>query len=291
VYRLKAGESLPKGIARIARGRIDHALDELRGKTESTAEEAVHEARKDLKKLRALLRLARGELGETAFARENACFRDAGRELAAVRDRDVMLETLTALDIPAELGWELRKAIQAHTARNGDGDHRAAAAGVVTMLREARGRVDDWPLGRDSFDALEDGLVRTYRRGRRDFKAVRASPSVEGLHEWRKRVKELWYQHTLLRPIWPPVMQAFGDEAHELADLLGDDHDLAMLAGWAREHSDAGPEFFHEVERRRLELQADAVSLGARLYAERPAAYTRRLRRLWEASPTFIRAP
>jgi CHAD domain-containing protein len=291
VYRLKAGEPLPKGIARVARGRIDHALDELQGKTESTAEEAVHEARKDLKKLRALVRLARGELGETAFARENACFRDAGRELAAVRDRDVMLETLTALDIPAELGRELRNAIQAHTARDGDGDRRAAVTGVVTMLGEARGLVDDWPLERDSFDALEDGLVRTYRRGRRDLKAVRASPSVEGLHEWRKRVKELWYQHTLLHPIWPHVMQAFGDEVHELANRLGDDHDLAMLAEWAREHSDAGPDFFDAVERRRLELQEEARSLGARVYAERPAAYSRRLRRLWKASPTFIRAP
>ena len=105
------------------------------------------------------------------------------------------------------------------------------------MLREARGRVDDWPLDHDSFEALRDGLERTYRRGRRDFRAARADPSVEALHEWRKRVKELWYHHTLLRPIWPPVMQAVGDEAHELADRLGDDHDLAMLADWvARAH-------------------------------------------------------
>jgi len=251
----------------------------------------VHEARKDLKKLRALLRLARGELGERAFALENACFRDAGRELAAVRDGDVMLETLTALDIEAGLGWELRKAIRAHNARNGGGSRSSAAARVVTMLREARGRVDDWPLERDSFGALEEGLERTYRRGRRDFRAVRASTSVEGLHEWRKRVKERCYEHTLLRPIWPPVMQAFGDEAHELADRLGDDHDLAMLADCLREHTDVGPEFFDAVERRRSELQADALSLGARLYAERPAGYTRRLRRLWEASGAFIRAP
>ena len=59
-YRLKAGEPLPEGIALIARGRIDHAIAELSDKTDSTAEEAVHEARKDLKKLRALLRMTRG---------------------------------------------------------------------------------------------------------------------------------------------------------------------------------------------------------------------------------------
>ena len=52
-YRLEPGEPLPGGIARIARGRIDHAVDELRGNTGSTPEQAVHEARKDMKKLRA----------------------------------------------------------------------------------------------------------------------------------------------------------------------------------------------------------------------------------------------
>ena len=290
-YRLKPNESLPEGLARAARGRIDHAIDELGGKTDSTAEEAVHEARKDLKKLRALLRLARGELGESSFARENTVFRDAGRELAAARDSDVMLDTLKALDLPAALGWDLRKAIQAHRGRNGDGSRHAAAAGVVTMLREARGRVDDWPLEHDSFDALGSGLERTYRRGRRDFKAVQEQPSVEGLHEWRKRVKELWYQHTLLRPLWPPVMQAVGDQAHELADRLGDDHDLAVLADWIREHADPDPEFFQAVDRRRAELQADAMVLGARLYADKPSAYVRRLRQLWKAARTSVRAP
>jgi CHAD domain-containing protein len=290
-YRLKSKESLPEGIARAARGRIDHAIDELRGKTDSTPEEAVHAARKDLKKLRALVRLARGELGESTFARENRAFRDAGRELAAARDSDVMLDTLNALDLPAGLGWDLRKAIQAHRARNGGGGRHAAAAGVVSMLREARRRVDAWPLDDDSFRALRDGLESTYRRGRRDFRAVQANASVEALHEWRKRVKDLWYQHELLRTLWPPVMEAVGDEAHELANRLGDDHDLAVLAGWIREHTVAGPEFYDAVERRRAELQADAMTLGARLYADKPKAYVRRLRRLWRTSSAFVRAP
>ncbi len=289
-YRLKAGEPLPERIVLIAYGRIDHAIAELSGKTDSSAEEAVHEARKDLKKLRALLRLTRGELGDATFRRENTCFRDAGRELAGVRDNDVMLDTLSSLDLPAGTEEELRKQIQAHRADAGDG-RRTAAAGVVAMLREARGRVDEWPLERDSFDALRDGLERTYRRGRRDFRAARADPSAEALHEWRKRVKELWHHHTLLRALWPPVMEALGDEAHQLANRLGDDHDLAMLAAWASEHADAEPGFFEVVEERRSALQGEAMALGERLYADKPSAYVRRLHGLWKASQTSIRAP
>jgi CHAD domain-containing protein len=290
-YRLKAGEPLPQGVVLVAHGRIDHAVAELCGSSDSSAEEAVHEARKDLKKLRALLRMTRGELGEDTFRRENTCFRDAGRELAGVRDSDVMLETLMALDLPAGMGWELRKAIQDQRAL-GDGDgRRTAAAGVVAMLHEARGRVDQWPIGHDSFDALHDGLGRTYRSGRDDFRAARSEPTVEALHEWRKRVKDLWYQHSLLRALWPPVMQAVGGEAHELANRLGDDHDLAMLADWVREHAEAEPEFFEALERRRSELQDEAMALGERLYADKPSAYLRRLRRFWAASQTSVRAP
>jgi CHAD domain-containing protein len=290
-YRLKAEEPLPEGIARVARGRIDHALDELRGKTDSTPEEAVHEARKDMKKLRALLRLARGELGDSTFARENACFRDAARELAGARDADVMLETLGGLELPGGQGWELRKSIQAGRAADGGDDRDDAVRRAVAILNEARTRVSGWPLERESFDALADGLARTYRRGRRDLRAARAEPSAEALHEWRKRVKELWYHHTLLRQLWPPVMAAVGDEAHELADRLGDDHDLAFLAAWVGEHAEPGADFHEAVEQRREALQADAFELGARLYAEKPSAYVRRLRRLWDAREAIVRAP
>jgi CHAD domain-containing protein len=290
-YRLREGEPLPEELRRVARGRIDHAIDELRGKTDSTPEEAVHEARKDMKKLRALLRLARGELGNETFARENACFRDAARELAGTRDADVMLETLGALDLPAALGSELRKAIQAEREGAGPDGREAAARGAVAMLKEARKRVDDWPLERDSFEALAGGVERTYRRGRRTLRAARDEPTAEALHEWRKRVKDLWYHHTLLRELWPPVMRAVGDDAHELSDRLGDDHDLVVLAAWVRGHLEADPEFSEAVIRRRGELQDEAFALGARLYVDKPSAYVRRFERLWSASEARVRAP
>jgi CHAD domain-containing protein len=290
-YRLKQSEPLSTGVARVARGRIDHAIDELRGKSDSSAVEAVHEARKDMKKLRALLRLARAELGAQRFARENACFRDAARELSGARDADVMLETLAGLtSLPAGEGWALRKRIQAENEQNGAGDRDAAARSAVAILKEARKRVTDWPLESDSFDAIAGGLGKTYGRGRRALAAAREEPTVEALHEWRKRVKDLWYHLTLLRSLWPPVMEATGDEAHALSDRLGDDHDLAILAEWV-EHRDAGgPEFFAAVHRRRGELQAEAFEIGARLYAENPKAFTKRMERLWDARDVTARS-
>jgi CHAD domain-containing protein len=283
-YRLKRGEPLPEGIARIARGRIDDAIDELSGETASSPEEAVHNARKDLKKLRALLRLARGELGTSVYQRENACFRDAAAGLSGVRDADVMLVTLDKLELDEPVSGPVRQALEAHRLSTGGGAREQAAAEAIEMLGEARARIVDWPLENDSFDALEPGLRRMYRRGRREFRAMQKSPSVEGLHEWRKRTKELWYDHELLGALWKPVMKAVGDEAHALSDLLGDDHDLAVLLDWAHEHSDPAPELVEAVEERRRDLQQQAFELGARLYADRPKVFMRRLERLYEAS-------
>jgi hypothetical protein len=58
---------------------------------------AVHEARKDLKKLRAVLRLVRDDLGDAVYRSENVRFRDAGRMLSGARDAHVRVETLAAL--------------------------------------------------------------------------------------------------------------------------------------------------------------------------------------------------
>ena len=159
-YKLERNESLPEGVARIARGRIDDAIDELSGEAGSSPQEAVHNARKDMKKLRALLRLVRGELGDDVYRRENECFRDAAAELSGLRDADVMLATLDGLELEEAVSGPLRQALEAHRVRTGGGSRAQAASLAIAILTEARARVDDWPLEHDDFDALRPGLIR-----------------------------------------------------------------------------------------------------------------------------------
>ena len=267
-FRLKPDEAIPDGARRIARGRIDHAIDALA----DASEEGVHDARKDMKKLRALLRLVRGEVGEKVFRRDADTFRDAARELSGVRDADVMLATLADLEerYEADVG-PVRHALKAHRLRTSGGGRQQAAQTAIAILTEARGRVDDWPLERDGFEALEDGLERTYRRGRRDWRAAVKEPSTENLHEWRKRVKDLWYHCSILQETWKPVMSALADEAHELSDRLGDDHDLAILLEFGAESLEP------VIATRREELQDEAFAYGTRLYADKPKAFVRRI--------------
>ena len=93
-FRLKRRESVADGVRRIVRRQIDDALDNL----QSRADEAVHDARKCFKRVRAVLRLVGDGLGNEAYDRENACFRDAGRPLTEVRDAEALVEAIDRFD-------------------------------------------------------------------------------------------------------------------------------------------------------------------------------------------------
>jgi CHAD domain-containing protein len=123
---------------------------------------------------------------------------------------------------------------------------------------------------------------------------AREKPTVENLHEWRKRVKDLWYHLRLLKCVSPGIVGGQADEADKLSDLLGDDHDLAVLretlrtgAGELAVDVDA---VIALIDHRREQLQAQALRIGERLYAESPKAFARRMHRYWKASRSRRRA-
>ena len=70
-YRFRDGHPLDQEIVRAAAGRTDHALEALTDDLAKEPETAVHTARKDLKKLRSLLRLVRTGLGDEAYSAAN----------------------------------------------------------------------------------------------------------------------------------------------------------------------------------------------------------------------------
>lgn len=291
-YRLKRKESPAGGVRRIALGRAQKARERLREAGGEGAAEAIHGARKDLKKVRAVLRLSRDGLGEKAYRSENRRFRDAGRLLSESRDAEVKLETLAKLRerfgeaFPPSLARAWGAALEADRARV-----RASAGGArveqaIEAIAAGEARIREWSLEPDSWRLLEPGLDRCYRRGREALKAVRAGREDESVHELRKRVKDLWYQQRLLAEAWPELLEPSAAEAHRLADLLGDHHDLAVLAEdlRSREGLDANRPAGEElIAKRQEELLDEALALGGRLYAEKPRCFRRRMRRYWDS--------
>jgi CHAD domain-containing protein len=292
-YALLMGEPRAQGLCRVAAGRADSALEEFRERAAEDPAAAIHEGRKDLKKVRSALRLVRGELGDERYRSESDRFRDAGRLLSDARDAEAKLETIAALRehsadaFPdaaagrwvAELQREQEELVQ-----RACGDDLARVAEMVAEGREA---IAEWPLAGESFELVAPGLLRAYRRGRKRLDDVLLDPGPSQVHEWRKRVKDLWYMQRILAPLWPPVIEALADEAHELSSLLGDHHDLTVLAEDARGRpglfeGDGLAELLELARRRQAELLEDALPLGRRVYAERPKQFISRYGAWWE---------
>lgn len=309
-YRLQVDEELPQGVKRIALEEIDEALAQLQ-LPDDDLDEAVHESRKCFKKLRGLLRLVRKEIGEEVYQRENVAFRDAGRLLSDLRDSKVMIQTLDKLQEGAakagaakadneeviEAFMTLRETLVIfyHATRRRVVEEEQALAEVIARVQQARARVDGWPIADDSFTAVAGGLRKIYKRGQNRMHDAVAEPAAETLHEWRKRVKYLWYGVRILHPIWPQPMATLADEIHDLSDLLGDDHDLHQFQTfWQQMQVPAekrplilkahGDHILALVQDKRAALQTDAFPLGRRIYAEKPDAFVNRLNTYWDAT-------
>src|SRR4029453_7737399 len=94
--RLRLQETLPDGVRRIVLEQIDRSLDRLTQRS-GNRDRAIHDTRVCFKKIRALLRLVRFDIGEAVFSHENIFYRDVGRQLAALRDTAVVADVLESL--------------------------------------------------------------------------------------------------------------------------------------------------------------------------------------------------
>ncbi len=294
-YHLLKGEPVGPGIRRVLEAQVEDAVAQLRGEAGTEPAEAIHEARKDMKKIRSALRLVRDAIGDDACRRENGHYRDVARKLSAHRDAEILVESLDGLrerfgpaahERSEKLGEELdAENRDAHD----DGTIERTMASAATELIACRSSLDELALDGDGWGLIAPGLHRTYRRGRKRLRSVEEEASVTNLHELRKRVKDLTYQLRLIREADRPMIGALADHAHDLSDHLGDDHDLALLREQAQRRRDAFASpadqrhLLQEIDQRRGELQFAAISLGERIYTEKPKKFTSRLAKRWRA--------
>ena len=116
---------------------------------------------------------------------------------------------------------------------------------------------------------------------------MKSDATVENLHEWRKQVKYLRHQLELLAPTWPKVVGELAKEADGLGELLGEDHDLAVLGSTLASPPAADmlkqsvDEFGALIERQRKKLQVEAISTGELLYRDSPKQLVHRLEAYW----------
>jgi CHAD domain-containing protein len=287
-FCFKRKESVTRAVRRLCCERLDEALKQLK---KGEHFEAVHDVRKEIKKLRAVLRLVRSGIGETAYDEATNALRAAAVQLNAMRDAQVRSASLKDLSrrshgrIPRLSLSKIQDALR-QNCRTEEQKLGETLDSAKQFLLGARLQLGTLKVRPNSWKALRPGLKKIYRRGRTALALAKRRPSPKNFHAWRKRVKDLSSQLRLVCPARPRKIKPRMDELDHLSDLLGDDHDLFMLGQFV------GKEPMPPWEKRAVQqviaerqkgLRADALELGGSFYVRKPNQFCRQMGRGWKS--------
>lgn len=288
-------KNLSEGITQLIREQEQYCLDRLEQTTAHNRHETIHELRKTFKKLRAIFRFIRDEIGEEAYQAENTFYRDLGRQISELRDSTAIIEALVQIkdgyadgvtdkvfEMPLQSLKARRKKLTDKYVRDEQRLVKLEDA-IRNKIEGEKGR----KLEFDTFGDISSGIERVYKRGRKAFEKARQTKDTRDLHEWRKRVKYLRYQHDILSVVWPRIIDARATELDRLGGFLGTDHDLSVLQ---EQIEQAIVKFSNETEQgltsaliswQRQQLQKEALLLGANFYQETPEDFAEKIRVWW----------
>jgi CHAD domain-containing protein len=289
-FEFKKKESVRKAVKRLGRRRIEKALRDL---DHCDRLEAVHEVRKKIKELRALLRLLRPAMTRSDYRSCSKPLRKAAGYLSAARDAQVKvnaLERLTRQQGLAPRCFRQFKGMLRGECRQQQGElsQSRTRRSVGRLLNKLRDEFPAIRLKHSGWRALSSGIRHSYREGRCRYQLARKNRGPEQLHEWRKRVKDLYYQIGLLCPVRSQQIEGAVAELDRLGERLGDYHDLVLISEacatkhlWkqALEEAKALKPLVAEQQK---ELRTRALALGASFYEEKPSAFCKRLGQYWK---------
>jgi len=275
LFVLLPGETLAAGLKRVLLGEIVSARQALDDGT-IDREEAIHRVRRRLKRARSILYVVEEVPGAN---RENraAQVRDIGGMLAVARDADVLAREARRILARAEGATVAAAGVLVERLEMERAEaHRVLPAldEVAARLRAAEADARSLP---DRFEAgrlLAEAIVACHRRGRRDWRDLSEGFSTEVLHDWRKRVKRRRHLSALVPIETTVTTPAVQRDLAELGEVLGEEHDLALL----EQRLDGDRALLREregreavadlVARRRRRLAKKAIELGDELYGQ-----------------------
>jgi CHAD domain-containing protein len=260
--------------------QLDRARRKLgtRPRTPSASQSRIHDARKELKRARATLRLIRDAIGVRAYRCANRRVRDVGRSLSRVRDAKMLVDAAETLRERTKGAARAELAGLARTLRREREracselwDATVVRAELRQSLEAVQADARAWPA--PTGDALQQGIERIYRKGRKAFARARKDPRDETLHEARKQTKYMSKALEVAEPVSRGRTAKARKGAEQVSDALGADHDFAVLRSKLALRSSSRRALLARIERRREKLQRKAARRARRLYRSKARAF------------------
>ncbi len=227
--------------AKIALAQVNEAI-RLAASKERNAPASVHELRRIFKRLRSLWRLVRPFAAGKKLSKEaDKSLRDAARLLSRHRDAHIVRKTLRRIERNAKTDSE-RKAV----GRIAEAMKSLVSQKVAPRLpgirwskisKTLQQEAERWKtLQEQGENDWREGVVQTYRKGRQLAGNAFAAHRPEAFHSWRKWVKYLSIQLDALSENGLEVDSELRKKIAQLAERLGNYHDLDNLRQMVREH-------------------------------------------------------
>ncbi|ARQ00757.1 CHAD domain-containing protein [Pseudorhodoplanes sinuspersici] len=291
---LKPGQPVGAALRDVAAAVVAEAQAIL-GDGNGDPTKTVHGIRRTFKRWRALLRMLAPFVDESGHqlridarelarklggARDAQATIDAFRDAAAERsDHSVPFSSRSIATIEGRLEAQ-------RTSHETEFWNPQIRQEMSDYLAAAAAQVAQWDLNEVTFSDLADMLAKTYRRARGSIPKSWDETEAEDLHELRRRVVEHRYQMELIEPAWPRLGKIWVDEAQRLRTRLGKFQDLAVLTEKTGPHQTLAPwrsKLVPLIAQRQAEHAQAARKMAARMFAEPPKAFRRRIEALWDA--------
>ena len=294
-FEIKKRETFEQGLHRL--------LEELNSETArllvagSRMHISIHEARKNIKKIRAALRLIRNEIGEEKYRGLNAFYSEAGQQVAMLRDDTSIIELLEnfklAIKSPA-----LKKVIQKSirlTIKKRENEFAEFHKGkndirLNKSLLNKTGELNNLNIEGKPEVFILQSVGKVHRSTIKRMNLAEQEGSKEAYHNWRKQVKYLMFQMMLLKNAWPQFFEAYIDELNKLQKLLGNLHDLDILNNMVVDgqllqlgKTQKEP-LLNYIYPRRANLKKQVHLIGRQVFAESSLTFAQRLLGIWNNS-------
>jgi CHAD domain-containing protein len=295
-YRIRPDKSFDAEVRAAARAQLEKAIAVLQDRPDGL-HEAIHTARKHLKRTRSLYRLAVAHVAEF-YEQENKRLQGVAKSLAVFRDATALVEigkylheTATSQDEASALARVADTlAARRDWVARAETDIEAKTAAAIETCGDALRALDDASFKDHKGDVaglLKKSWRKTSQKAVTALTTCRTEAHTDQFHELRKRCQNYWMYHALLRDLWPSAMYAKQVEAKALVDILGRYHDLAALSEVVNRErdlftaSDDQARLLEAIISRQQLARSASLEKARHVFSDNPDDESKMIERLW----------
>lgn len=200
---------------------------------EKNRNELIHDSRKRVKNLRAILKLIQYELDENKFKLLNNKLKALNKKSAVSRRAFVLLNIIDKMlfESSNNVSVDLLKILKDRMLEIIDSSQpKYNINQILSNYHDTFIKIDEHlselKFEQKDFSVIRNGLTEIYDEGKKFYKISARQQEVIIFHELRKSAKDLYYVLEILQKCWQPVIKPYNNQIKILTDFIGDMHDL-----------------------------------------------------------------